>query len=433
MFVIYFRLAIIDGKSGKSIAPPPNQLEQHRCLIVFKKKMKITISNEITDQVYGPLDVSSDMPLQDFFALVQFDCGFEEDKHELLHNMKPLRAGETKTMQEVGISDDELLVIRQKRTGSTEQVPNEEEYVERVRQELLHDASLRNQLFSQTPGIEEIINDAQRFRERVGPFLMQGRNHKQAQNPFGIPQNEYRELMSNPDDAKNQERITELINQQEIDEQMRNALEFTPEVFTPVHMLYINLEINGHPVKAFVDSGAQATIISTKLAQRTGLFRLIDKRFQGQARGVGTSNILGRIHTAQVKIETQYIPCSFTVLDTHVDMLLGLDMLKRHQACIDLKNNVLKIAGAETKFLSEAEIPKELEEALTGATEKKISSQLPSENPRPVLEANPSSTRQYPESTMNQLMSLGFSRNEVLKALNQANGNPDIAAALLFQ
>lgn len=42
-----------------------------------------------------------------------------------------------------------------------------------------------------------------------------------------------------------------------------------------------------------------------------------------------------------------------------MDMLLGLDMLKRHQCTIDLQKNVLRIGttGTETSFLPENELP----------------------------------------------------------------------------
>ena len=39
------------------------------------------------------------------------------------------------------------------------------------------------------------------------------------------------------------------------------------------------------------------TIMGAKTAERLGLMRLIDRRFAGVAKGVGTGKILGRVHT----------------------------------------------------------------------------------------------------------------------------------------
>lgn len=174
---------------------------------------------------------------------------------------------------------------------------------------------------------------------------------------------EEEKIFSDPDSEENQRKIAEKIRLQNIQASMETAMEEIPESFGVVQMLYINIELNGHPIKAFVDSGAQSTIISAECAERCGLSRLIDTRFAGQARGVGTAPILGRIHLAQMKLQTNFFPISITVLQgSDIDFLFGLDMLRRHQCCIDLKKNVLRVEGfsgiEECPFLSEDQIPK---------------------------------------------------------------------------
>ena len=110
-------------------------------------------------------------------------------------------------------------------------------------------------------------------------------------------------------------------------------------------------------MQAFVDSGAQSTIMSSACAERLDILRLVDKRFEGVAVGVGSGKILGRIHLVNLKVkgedggmggEDVHLPCSITVMDSekglgdkNMDFLFGLDMLKRHRCSIDLQRNAL--------------------------------------------------------------------------------------------
>lgn len=58
-----------------------------------------------------------------------------------------------------------------------------------------------------------------------------------------------------------QAKLEEVIQQKNIAENFENAIEHNPEAFASVVMLYVNMEVNGSPLKAFVDSGAQMTIM----------------------------------------------------------------------------------------------------------------------------------------------------------------------------
>lgn len=145
-----------------------------------------------------------------------------------------------------------------------------------------------------------------------------------------------------------------------------------------------------------------------------------------------------------------------------VDLLFGLDMLKAHQACIDLENNVLRIKGREMAFLSEHELPDKAktdhaalkdepsqsqpststsaapppQQSFPGTGQRlNEASQLPTPQSRPPATGTPGSgppPAPFPENDIQMIMGMGVSRQEAIRALELANGNVDYAGSLLF-
>ncbi|KAM4056823.1 aspartyl protease [Hirsutella rhossiliensis] len=407
---------------------------------------------------------------------IHADANVPPSSQHIYHNGR-LISDDSKTMEQLQIADGDMLAVHVRETrGSTAapgqaQRPQQQQPAqprrrqggdndpELVRLQVLGNPALRQQLQSQQPELAAAVEDPARFARIL--HEAQDRERRERLDR----QREIERLNDDPFNIENQRKIEDMIRQERVMENLQNAMEHNPEVFGRVHMLYVNVEVNGHKVKAFVDSGAQATIISPSCAEACGIMRLVDTRFAGVARGVGTANIIGRVHSAQIKIGSLHLPCSFTVMEGKTtDLLLGLDMLKRYQATLDLARDRLIIQGEEVPFLGEADIPKDEEAAaaqeptIPGPDGTAIGQRsgvvLPPEQARQ-SQVNPSSSQPAPSlqprasapppqaqpapSTPNvtaahvdSLVAMGATREQAVQALQAAEDNVDVAASLIF-
>jgi DNA damage-inducible protein 1 len=296
------------------------------------------------------------------------------------------------------------------------------------------------------------LNDPTRFSAMVQQLEQSRRQAEQRRSS----------IHDDPMDIEAQKRIEDAIRQENIAANLEAAMEYNPESFARVTRLYINVEINHQKLVALVDSGAQSTVISPETAEQCGLMRLVDTRFSGVAKGVGTAKIVGRIHSAQMRLSQDFfLACSFIVVEGKgSELLFGLDMLRRHRAIIDLRKNALTFDSCDIPFLAEHELPeKQRMIEIHGSaddempTEARVAGPQASANAAaPASAANaasapssrsgssvqpaPSSTQEsskYPDEHINILVNLGVSRQEAIHALDMASGNPDLAASLLFQ
>ena len=410
------------------------------------------------------LDLFPEMTLDEVKGFIEAEINVSPSKQHFLINSQPVQ-NTAQSLSTLGVNEGEVLslIIRsgplpanagrqppaRSRPRPSQSAPPLD--AEATRLHLLNDSATLANVRENDPELAHMINDPVRFRELFDIRIQRQKDAVQ----------EKQEMMnlldSDPFNPDAQTKIEELIRQERVMENMKKALEDNPESFGRVVMLYIDVQVNNMPIKAFVDSGAQTTIMSPDAAERCGIMRLIDHRYGGIARGVGTAKILGRVHSADIQIGPYNLASSFTVMEGKgVDLLLGLDMLKRHQMCIDLRDNCLRIQTDAIPFLSENEAPKEFEAALDdektikgpGGTEIGASSgtvkppppagpstaqaQPPPARSAPIPQQQASLPAHVTEAAISQVTGLGFSRQQAIMALQQAQGNVELAIGLLF-
>eukprot|EP00871_Galdieria_phlegrea_P004476 jgi/Galph1/5029/GphlegSOOS_G62.1 len=127
-----------------------------------------------------------------------------------------------------------------------------------------------------------------------------------------------------------QKALEERIRQENVAENLEAALEYNPEAFGNVVMLYILAKVNNVDVIAFVDSGANI-LLSLKNVQNVVPKVSALPRFWGE------------FTCPCLVLETNIFPCLLWIC--LFDVLFGLDMLRRHRAVIDLAQNCFEKWG----------------------------------------------------------------------------------------
>ena len=258
------------------------------------------------------MDIGTDLTVQDLRALAELETRIPQEEVLLVHNMAPL-VDLTKTVSECGVEEGDIIVasrveggVAQTMPGSSQppavlnnpghppnqgsrpvqrqQAQQDPENPETIRQHFLNNPYELSLLRQRNPPLAEALlsGDRERFRDAL---------ERQRRAVRDAERERIRILNADPLDPDYQAKIARDIQEKNIAENMEAAIEYTPESFSHVVMLYLDIRVNGVLVRALVDSGARTTVMSQACAERCNIMRLVDRRCEINGWEVGVWSI----------------------------------------------------------------------------------------------------------------------------------------------
>lgn len=406
--------------------------------------MKVFVQIQLTGKKIE-LEVDESTQVDVFKALVEVETGYLNAVQVLIHRGRHLEEIASQTFKELGIKNNDTILL-----ASIEELNNNPQQALMLEaqafiQQYIGNKYLLDQIKANNKELHDaIVNQNVNYVINYIMALKQQAEIKKFQE-----MQEYQQIEANFMEPESQKKIEQMIKQENINKNLDYAQENMPENFIKVPMLYIDCSVNNIPIHAFVDSGAQSTILSKKCAEKAELTKLLDERFKGIAIGVGKGKIIGKVHAAPLEIGGHFFPCSFTVMDSdtlNVDLILGLDNLRKHRCCIDLATNTLGIMNGEVRvpFLQEGKamesfhsggIPEDFIDEEGSPQQKEEKKAVPSvKQPIPAAKKEiKKEMRAAVDPNIQRLMSEGLSQQDAAAILLQFNGNIDMALAFVMQ
>lgn len=199
------------------------------------RRITLNIQNpENEEQDLLTLEVFPDMTISTLRDSIQAETRIPQTSQHIYHNGRLIEDA-SKTMEELGIGDGEMLALHIRDMRGSTGVPDTgrrgqlrrrhgvEQDPEFIRLQILGNPAMRAEIARQQPDVAAALEDPARFAEMINQSAERERRERMER------QMQIERLNADPFDVDAQARIEEMIRQERVMENLQNAMEHNPE------------------------------------------------------------------------------------------------------------------------------------------------------------------------------------------------------------